>query len=393
MPLTAHPVARGASLIVAGMAAIGFIDNFVWVIAAEVSVWQFHLVRSAMALPALALAAALGLRLRPNRPGRVAARAAVQGTAMLLYFASLGFLPIAQVGAGLFTAPLFVLLLAALLFRERIGPRRLAAVAAGFAGVLMILRPDPATMGPEALMPLAAGALYGLGNLLTREWCADEPVGALLAAFFAALGLIGAAGCLVLALHPAAGPATFLTSRAPGARPSPRRSPSPDSAIAPPLRASFLAPSTPSPPASSPAATSSPPAPPEHLVSGSPSASPCGGPRPWLGATRSCSRPATTRPRPARRAPISLAPPPSTLRRTENPAPALIEQSKLAHHRPPPAPCAPPRTRCRRPRPRRRGLLGATSRAPATAPGLRPQPRPSATSVPSETARRPRSPA
>ena len=118
----------------------------------------------------------------------------------------------------LFTAPLFVLLLAALLFRERIGPRRLAAVAAGFAGVLLILRPDPATMGPEALMPLAAGALYGLGNLLTREWCADEPVGALLAAFFAALGLIGAAGSLVLALLPAAGAATFLT--APWAVPS-----------------------------------------------------------------------------------------------------------------------------------------------------------------------------
>ena len=131
---------------------------------------------------------------------------------MLLYFAALGFLPIAQVGAGLFTAPLFVLLFAALLFGERIGPRRLAAVAAGFAGVMLMLRPDPANMGPETLMPLAAGALYGLGNLLTREWCAEEPVGALLASFFAALGLIGAAGCLALALHPAAGAPSFLTA-------------------------------------------------------------------------------------------------------------------------------------------------------------------------------------
>ena len=213
MPLPVHPVARGASLIVAGMAVIGFIDNFVWVIATEVSVWQFHLMRAAIALPLLALAAtAFGLRLRPNRPGRVALRAAVQGAAMLLYFAALGFLPIAQVGAGLFTAPLFVLLFAALLFGERIGPRRLAAVAAGFAGVVLMLRPDPANIGPETLMPLAAGALYGLGNLLTREWCAEEPVGALLASFFAALGLIGAAGCLALALHPAAGAPSFLTA-------------------------------------------------------------------------------------------------------------------------------------------------------------------------------------
>ena len=83
MPLPVHPVARGASLIVAGMAVIGFIDNFVWVIAAEISVWQFHLFRSAIALPLLALAAAFGLRLRPNRPLRVAARAVLHGAAML----------------------------------------------------------------------------------------------------------------------------------------------------------------------------------------------------------------------------------------------------------------------------------------------------------------------
>ena len=213
MPLPVHPVARGAVLIVAGMTAIGFVDNFGWLIATEISVWQFHLLRAAIALPILALlAAAFGLRLRPNRPGRVALRAAVQGAAMLLYFAALGFLPIAQVGAGLFTAPLFVLLFAALRFGERIGPRRLAAVAAGFAGVVLMLRPDPANIGPETLMPLAAGALYGLGNLLTREWCAEDPVGALLASFFAALGLIGAAGCLALALHPAAGAPSFLTA-------------------------------------------------------------------------------------------------------------------------------------------------------------------------------------
>jgi drug/metabolite transporter (DMT)-like permease len=207
-----HPVARGAALIVAGMAAIGFTDNFVRLIAAEVSVWEFHLLRTAMALPLVALAAGLGLAVRPRRPGRVAVRAAVQGTAMLCYFASLGFLPIAQVGAALFTAPLWVLVFAALLFRRPIGPRQLAAVAAGFAGVMLLLRPDPAALGAATLMPLAAGALYGLGNLLTREWCAEEPVGALVGSFFAALGIIGAAGCLVLALLPPAGEPSFLTT-------------------------------------------------------------------------------------------------------------------------------------------------------------------------------------
>ena len=78
-----------------------------------------------------------------------------------------------------------MLVFAAALFRLPIGPRQLAGVAAGFAGVMLLLRPDPAALGAATLMPLAAGALYGLGNLLTREWCADGPVGALVGSFFA----------------------------------------------------------------------------------------------------------------------------------------------------------------------------------------------------------------
>ena len=47
----------GAAMIVGGMAVIGFTDNFVRVIAEDAGLWQFHLFRSAMALPLLALAA------------------------------------------------------------------------------------------------------------------------------------------------------------------------------------------------------------------------------------------------------------------------------------------------------------------------------------------------
>jgi drug/metabolite transporter (DMT)-like permease len=204
MPVTKpNPTVRGAALILAGMAVIGFVDNFVRVIATEVSVWQFHLMRSGLMLPVLAgVAAAAGLRLRPRRWRPVALRCGVQAAALVLYFGSLPFMPIAQVGAGLFTAPLFVLLFAAVLFRHRIGARRVLAVALGFAGVLIMLRPDPANLSAFTLMPLAAGALYGLSNLLTREWCAGEPVGALLAGFFGALGLAGALGCLLFTLWP-----------------------------------------------------------------------------------------------------------------------------------------------------------------------------------------------
>lgn len=195
--------AYGAGMIVGGMALIGFTDNFVRVIAEDAGLWQFHAVRSAMALPLLIGAAwALGLRLTPRRWWAVGARCGVQTLAMLLYFGALPVMPIAQVGAALFTAPIFVLLFSAALFGHPIGPRRLAAVGLGFAGVLVMLRPDPANLTALTLMPVAAGALYGLSNLLTREWCAEEPVGALLAGFFGAMGLAGVLALGVIAAAP-----------------------------------------------------------------------------------------------------------------------------------------------------------------------------------------------
>ena len=211
-----NPIVLGATLIVAGMVLLGFTDNFVQVIAREITVWQFHLLRSLMALPLLAaVALGAGMQVRPVRAGRVAVRSAVQAAGMFFYFASLPLMPIAQAGAGLFTAPLFVLIFAAALFRQPIGPARMLAVAIGFAGVLVMLRPDPANLSLVTMMPVAAGALYGLSNLLTREWCAEEPVGAMLAGFFLALGVAGGVVCLGLALHPAPVPvvaaAPFLT--------------------------------------------------------------------------------------------------------------------------------------------------------------------------------------
>ena len=218
-------VALGAALILGGMAVLGITDNLVRLISDEAGLWQFHLLRSAMALPLLALAAtAFGLSLRPRRVGPVAARSAVQTCAMLLYFGALPMMPIAQVGAALFTAPIWVLIFSAALFGRRIGPRQALAVALGFLGVLAMLRPDPANLSPVTLMPVAAGAFYGLSHLLTREWCAEEPVGALLVGFFGGLALASAA---VLALLAAVDPPEAWRAAAPFLT-APWRSPSGD---------------------------------------------------------------------------------------------------------------------------------------------------------------------
>ncbi|GGH52989.1 membrane protein [Frigidibacter albus] len=191
--------AAGAILIYAVI--IGFTDNFVKVIAAEGGLWQFHAIRSVMALALFAVAAPLlGLRLWPRNPRAVAARSLVHGTAMLFYFGSLAFLPVAVVAAGLFTAPIFVLLLSRFAFGEAIGPFRILAVALGFLGTLMVLDPGEGSLSPVLIAPVIGGFLYALGNIATRRWCAGESAETLVAGFFGMLGIYGVIGMAVLAL-------------------------------------------------------------------------------------------------------------------------------------------------------------------------------------------------
>lgn len=199
-------MAAGAILIYALL--IAYADNFVRVIAAEAGLWQFHATRSVIAIGLIAvLARVTGHRLRPVSLRAVVARSAIHGIAMLIYFGCLAFLPVAQVAAGLFTAPIFVLLISRFAYGHHVGPVRIAAVGLGFLGVVLVLGPTAmqgATLA--ALLPVIAGALYAMGNVATREWCPKESAQTLLTGFFAALGIFGAIGLAVLAVLPVAVP-------------------------------------------------------------------------------------------------------------------------------------------------------------------------------------------
>ncbi|WP_139103278.1 DMT family transporter [Pararhodobacter sp. CCB-MM2] len=181
---------------------IGFTDNYVRIIAEEGGLWQFHATRTAMAVVLFALAAKpMGLRLQPVNWKPFLARSAVHASAMLVYFGCLAYLTVAQTAAGLFTAPIFVLLFSRFLFGHPLGPVRIAAVAVGFVGVVMVLEPgSQSPLGWASLFPVAAGAVYALGNLATREWCAEESAATLTLGFFVALGIAGLIGMGVLAL-------------------------------------------------------------------------------------------------------------------------------------------------------------------------------------------------
>lgn len=185
---------------------IGYTDNYVRVIANEAGLWQFQFLRSCIAAVIFALAMVpLGLRLRPVNLRAVVARSMVHGAALMIYFGCLAFLTVAQTAAGLFTAPIWVLLIARFVYGHALGPVRIVAVAVGFVGVVLVLTPGTdQPLGWASLLPVAAGMLYALGNIATREWCAGESAATLTLGFFLALGFAGLGGIIVLALFPQA---------------------------------------------------------------------------------------------------------------------------------------------------------------------------------------------
>jgi drug/metabolite transporter (DMT)-like permease len=183
------------------MALLGFVDNYVATIATEVSVWQFLTVRMVMAVAFIAVLSWAGLgTMKPIRWWAVGLRSGLVAVGMLLYFGSLAFMPIAQSLAGLFTSPIFVLLMTVLVLKQKIGPWRIIAVAIGFSGILLVLGVQDGAPGWIMLMPVAGGFFYAMGSLATRLLCAEESTLSMLAGIMTSQAILGIIALITLAV-------------------------------------------------------------------------------------------------------------------------------------------------------------------------------------------------
>jgi len=91
-------------------------------------------------------------------------------------FWALQYLQLTVTSSIFFSTPIIIALLSAQLLGEKLDPRRLAAILAGFAGVLVIVRPGGADFHPAMLLALVNATLYAMFNLMTRHLAAyDRP--------------------------------------------------------------------------------------------------------------------------------------------------------------------------------------------------------------------------
>ncbi len=185
------------------MLVIGFIDNFVATAGETIGLWQFQILRAVLAMPLVFGLSLFGMGVFwPQSPGRVLARSFFVAMAILLYFGSLSFMPIAQAVAGFFVSPICVLLINVFVMRLRVGIWRSGAVAVGFLGILLVVQPGGADFTPWMLMPVAGGMFNAVGMIATRSWCEGESAVSLLAGFLFMQLILGG---VMLAVLPLAG--------------------------------------------------------------------------------------------------------------------------------------------------------------------------------------------
>ena len=89
-------------------------------------------------------------------------------TAMLLFFTAVTLSPLAEVVSLGFATPLFATLFAVVILREHVRGRRLTALALGFVGTLLILRPGVQAVDAGALMALGSAAAWAFSLIIIK---------------------------------------------------------------------------------------------------------------------------------------------------------------------------------------------------------------------------------
>ncbi len=164
------PEVRGILWMLAAAFSFTFTDTLVKYLTQDYPVLQvlwarltFHFI-----MVVLVLNVSLSRHLRTKRPGLHILRSVLLLAATACLATGLSLLPLAELSAILQLTPLLMTVLAIPILGERVGPRRLVAVAIGLAGALTIVRPGGDLWQLSALVPVGGALCFALYQLVTR---------------------------------------------------------------------------------------------------------------------------------------------------------------------------------------------------------------------------------
>jgi drug/metabolite transporter (DMT)-like permease len=170
-PLRLDDRLAGVLCMVLGIASLSFMDALGKRIARDYSVFQMLAIRSTVAL-ALILVFLAGTRdlraLHTRQPKGHALRALCGLVAFLTFYASLRHLSLADAVAIAFASPFLITALGRFVLKEQVALRQWLAIAVGFGGMLVIVRPGGSGFHPAALLVVVCSVAYATLMILTR---------------------------------------------------------------------------------------------------------------------------------------------------------------------------------------------------------------------------------
>ncbi|MEM7171842.1 MAG: DMT family transporter [Pseudomonadota bacterium] len=191
----------GIAIILMSVLTMAFADAVVKLVSVDVTLWQVFVARALVVIPVMAVVAWMAkASLRPMAPLWVLVRSGLLVLCWLSFYASLPLLDLSVAAVAVYTNPIMIVLLSALLTGDRVAGRQWLGVFVGFLGVVAILRPGGEAFSWSVLLPLLAAALYALSMVLTRNKCRDETPITLSLALQGTFLLAGLLATLLLAL-------------------------------------------------------------------------------------------------------------------------------------------------------------------------------------------------
>lgn len=191
--LTGDRIPRGIAFALGAFTIFSCADAGVKWLSATHSIFQIIFMSTVFALVPVAglIMGEGGLgALRPRHPWLVALRALLLAIDMVFVFYAFTKLPLADAYTMLFTAPMLVTALSVPLLGERVGWRRWSAVAVGFGGVLVVLRPGFAELNLGHIAALASSSFFALSLIVARRIGNSETGSTLLISLMAALLIV-----------------------------------------------------------------------------------------------------------------------------------------------------------------------------------------------------------
>lgn len=175
-PIGRSPTSQGILLMLLAVGTFTSMDALAKGLIAEYPTLQVVWARytGQTVIVALFLFRRLGPLLRTRYPGLQALRSLFQFGATALFFASLGFIGLAEATAITDVNPVLITLGAAVFLGEKLGPRRLFGVGLALIGALIVIRPGAGVFTPAALLPVGCAICYAGYAIATRRVGRDE---------------------------------------------------------------------------------------------------------------------------------------------------------------------------------------------------------------------------